>query len=708
MLFRLPICLFFLHCGFVLADNLSVFGTFDFNQNRKSEIFKFNGLLAPLELVELDQEGNHETLWSYSPDDGSIIVDAKFSDLNQDKIPELIIVQQSPNRNDWLSIFEWNGKGFIKNTEKIINGEAGSDKIRPSNLASYSNIFSVSMSTPTRSAAVFSLALQDGVPVKSDAQRHAEPLISNGYGPVYVGIFTVDGEGYTALLSPEGNILKASVFSLSDMTQTVESDILSMNGARVILGPDIQAFDENKDGQQELLVPFATGEIYALALTDDGLTFTESTLSHLGLFGMKPAAGEIEINNSILARVESGLYVSPLGLGQSAFNDSLLMLVSDTLMLGDTLDLFVLPDSSVTFYSFQWESTPPAGVQFNPLDFTVEWVPKRDHIGIVDISYALSVRLKEELVSGQDRFGDTHHIHPILQAYDSSLVILIGDTIKPPEPFVLIPPRFHRISVTTKDINEADRFTFDGETPFSTTSINRNGVITVGVTANLSWIKNDKSGAFNFKSSTEKPDSIVTVSLIHDLSNNIFYTSLSPPLDSLAQSFDPDGWDKRLSGFPEYFFEGFPANMALDSIIGPGVSMLSSRKTMSGTISIASPLYAQNHNMNISYYGGRPHSIRGDISVRENGSHKTLTEIDFESSFLPLNITATLASVNRDTLVFHADSIPDTLKAGINFRSFYAPATMLEKTIPPEASTPRALPDSIKRQAPEFLPDSKR
>ena len=120
MLFRLPICLFFLPCGFVLAENLSVFGTFDFNQNRKSEIFKLNGLLAPLELVELDQEGNHETLWSYSPDDGSIIVDAKFSDLNQDKIPELIVAHHGADRNDWLSVFEWNGKGFIKNKEKII------------------------------------------------------------------------------------------------------------------------------------------------------------------------------------------------------------------------------------------------------------------------------------------------------------------------------------------------------------------------------------------------------------------------------------------------------------------------------------------------------------------------------------------------------------------------------------------------------------
>ena len=235
-----------------------------------------------------------------------------------------------------------------------------------------------------------------------------------------------------------------------------------------------------------------------------------------------------------------------------------------------------------------------------------------------------------------------------------------------------------------------------------------NGVITIGVAANLSWIKHDKSGAFNFKSSAEKPDSIITLSLIHDLSNNVFYASLFPSADSLAQSFDPGGWDKRLSGFSEYFFEGFPVKMALDSIVGNGVSMLSSQEQMSGSISITSPLYAQNHSMNISYYGGRPHSIRGDISVRENGSHKTLTEIDFESSFLPLSITAALTPVSRDTIVFHADSIPDTLKAGVDFRSFYAPATMLEKIIAPEPSTPIVIPDSMPRLNPESLPDNKR
>ena len=142
--------------------------------------------------------------------------------------------------------------------------------------------------------------------------------------------------------------------------------------------------------------------------------------------------------------------------------------------------------------------------------------------------------------------------------------------------------------------------------------------------------------------------------------------------------------------FPEYFFEGFPLNMSLDSIGGSGVvSLYSSQETASGLVSISSPLYNQQHGMTISYFGGKPHAIRGDISVKGNGSHKTLTEIDFESSFSPTNINVWLNPVNRDTLVFHADSIPDTLKTKATFRSFYSPAKVINK-IPTDV-----IPDSL-------------
>ena len=709
LLYKLPIRLFILCFGFILAEDLHVFGTFDFNRNGKSEIFKLHGLAAPLELVELNQDGNHISLWQYAPENDESIVDIKFADLNSDGMEELIVAQRGNKDNNWLSIFEWNGESFVKNKEPLKREAPQADLIRPSNLASFANIFSGSISTPSRSSVVFSLELKEGMPIKTNSQINTSPLISNGYGPVYVGMFKVGKDGYAALISPEGNLLKVSVFSLSNINQDISSEILPLNGARVILGPDIQPYDENNDGNQELLIPFATDEVYALAFTDSGITFTESKLSQSGLFGMKSAAGEDEINSAILNRIASGLYAPPLGINPSTVNDSLVILVSDTLMLGDSLNMFILPDSIGEFYSFKWSAPPPSGMKLNPNNLKVEWVPKREHIGVVDLSYFLEVRLKEELISAENEFGDTHQIYPVLQNKDSSFVVLVGDTIKPPEPFVLIPPRFHRVEISTKDIKETDRFTFDGETPFSATTVNSNGTITVGVGANLSWIKQDKSGAFNFISSSAKPDSLVTLSIIHDLSNNIFYASLLPALDSLSQSFDLEGWDLNRFMFPEYFFEGFPLEMSLDSIGGSGViSLYSSQEKSSGLVSISSPLYNQQHGMTISYFGGKPHAIRGDISVKGNGSHKTLTEIDFESSFSPTNINVWLNPVNRDTLVFHGDSIPDTLKTKATFRSFYSPAKVINK-IPPEAisdgvtTNSSSMEDSLASQALDSL-----
>jgi len=683
LFFRVLFCLCVFTSGLFATGDLYVFGTFDLNNNGKSEILKLGGLSAQLEYVELGADGRHHTLWTYSPDEGTVVVDAKFNDLNNDGIKEIVVIQKSSKNSEWLKVFEWNGQGFSSNFQSVENSALENNKIRPANLTFSSNVHAVSMSTPSRRVALFSLQIKNGQLLQSDIRFGTGPLVKNGYGPVYSGLFSSGEDTFVALMSPEGNVLKTIVFSISNPTEILASDVLAMHGARVVLGSDIQPFDENKDGQEELLVPFATGEVYSLAFSDSGLTFTESKLSQSNLFGMKSAAGETEINNTLLSRVESGLHDSILQNPGPAISDSLLLLVTDTLLLGDTLNLFVLPDSASTFYSFSWRITPPSGMLFNPKTYQIKWVPTRNHIGVVDVAYALNIRVSEALKSEQDELGDAHYIYPILEARDSSMIILIGDTIKPPEPLVLIPPRFHRVSVTTKDINESDRFLFEGETPFGASSINNNGVITIGVSANLSTIKQNKSAAFNFKSSGDRPDSISTLSLVHDLNTNILYMSVFPPRDTITQSFDPEGFNNNFYNYPEYFFEGFPSNLSMDSTTTGALTFLSSDTAFSGNISLSSPLYNQDHDIAIFYFGGRPYSIRGDISVKKDGSQKTITEIDFDSSITPLQISAWLTPATRDTFIFHSDSIPDTLKTKTGFQSFYSPATKLKYKTPP-------------------------
>jgi hypothetical protein len=169
---------------------------------------------------------------------------------------------------------------------------------------------------------------------------------------------TVEGN-YGVLISPESNVLKASVFSVESPGLSIMSDLIVTNGARVVLGPHIQPFDENKDGSQGLLIPFATGEVYLLSVVGDSLSFVESKLSQKGLFNLSDKAKEEDINDMILSRVELGLYDnSPLNFDVSFFEDSLLLIVSDTLMLGDTLNRTVLPMKTIQHVAVIWEDRP--------------------------------------------------------------------------------------------------------------------------------------------------------------------------------------------------------------------------------------------------------------------------------------------------------------------------------------------------------------
>ena len=76
----------------------------------------------------------------------------------------------------------------------------------------------------------------------------------------------------------------------------------------------------------------------------------------------------------------------------------------------------------------------------------------------------------------------------------------------------------------------------------------------------------------------------------------------------------------------------------------------------SGVLTIGSPLFAKSHDMTIDYFGGRPYAIRGDVNVKKDGSHKTITEIDFETSFRPLSIT-TILKAQIEILLFFMQTL---------------------------------------------------
>ena len=163
-------------CGFLSAANLYVFGTFDFNQNGRSEIITISRLGTSLDFIELNRDGGHNKIWTYDAQkNGASILDAKFSDLNDDGFPEIVIIQSNGDEKNWIKIFEWNGFDFSPNNNPTMNVNGAQDKIRPSNLSVLNNVFALSKSSPTRSIEVFNLEIADVSGKISKSKTYTHP-----------------------------------------------------------------------------------------------------------------------------------------------------------------------------------------------------------------------------------------------------------------------------------------------------------------------------------------------------------------------------------------------------------------------------------------------------------------------------------------------------------------------------------------------------
>jgi hypothetical protein len=709
--FRLScIPLFVLSTALMAQDRLYVEGTFDLNHNQQSEILIVGDMKTPLKYVELDSSGNHVLLWSYTPAEPEIrmITDAHLADLDQDSIPELLATVSTLSNDGkaaqpWLLVFLWEGNAFSTEPLTINNSPGAFDRYRPVNLSVSDAGIAVSLASPSRKALLLNLALENRNLKLLKTQDISPEIIRNGFGRVFTGSFNSGDIRHLALLSPEGNLLKVAVLTIGDTPEELVSDVVALDGARDILGPAIMSYDEHKDGVEELLVPFSTGEVMALSVAGDSITFTTSTFSKKGLFSLGSEADESEINSILLARVEEGLYEAPLPREEEPELTTITLMPEDTLLLGYTLDYSVLPDSAAQFYSFSWNEPPPGGMHFDPRTFSINWVPARENLGLAMAAYTLALRVDEKLVSTQDELGDRHQLTPVLDIQTDSLVLWVADTVKEvvePEPIVLIPPRNYSLTIFSSDLTGDDRYQFDAVPPFGVYTDSLPGLVYTTFKANLNSIKHSKSSVFTLKSVADPPDSLVTLSLIHDLENNLVYASIYPGLDSLPQSFKPEDWDPDRYAFPEYFFEGFPSEMHMDSV-GKKIRFKAPyKKRQTGSLMFSAPL-GVDHHLLLDYAGGRPYAIRGEVQVKENGSFKIITDIDFESEFIPLQILTFLAAPvsTPDSMVMLPDSALEYIHQ-LSGNRIYAPAEVLRSLpTPPAATVSDSLEDNITTEA---------
>ena len=690
------IATFILINAFAISNNLYIYGTYDLNQNGNIEYFKLNRDNNTLEFNEIDLYSDDKNIWSYNPPNDLEIIDLELTNLNNDNVPELVLLLRDALSNGKISVFEWNGSLFSKYNDPMKEELIDVDIKRPSNIATFEDIVSVSASTPSRSAEIFKLTLEDGILSTSQKMSFADTLVTYGYGPIFTGIINNQNKISIALISYEDNFLRASLFPLDSYGKTVQSLEYKMKeNSRILLGPDILTYNSGSLNSNKLLIPFTTNEILNLYLENDNVTILESEFNGQDLFGVSPNANDTKINDIVFSRIEKGIYDQVLSTQLSIKSDSLSALVEDTLMLGDSLQIKITDDKNSEFYSFNWKTPPPLDMSFNPNALQIEWKPKRESLGIVDLSFSYQIKLDEKIVSSENELGDTHIIQPILKQIDSSVVVLVGDTIIPPQPIVILPKRLHSININTRDISDSNRFVFEGEAPFSSSSYSENGIVTMGVEVNLSTIKNNKSSLFTLQSTGEPPESIMTLSLIHNLSSNSILTEIKPKRNEATQSLSPENVSSDYYKYPSYVYEGLSSDgMEIQTVSQDTIEILKTDKEISGIILLTSPMYEDDHLYKISYYGGRPYAIRGDVKINDDSTQTTITEIDFETSFEVTNIKSWLVPAIRDTVIFNPDSLPDTLKTKYDYKSFYSPAKILTKE-KPSISDSSAVADSV-------------
>ena len=115
--------------------------------------------------------------------------------------------------------------------------------IRPSNLSLVPGgipKLAVSFGSPVRKGMVFDIEVSNNSSYIKNSQLLSAPIVSNGYGVVYIGGFKSNGGHYIALLSPERGMVNVAVFDVGQSFDLLQSKTIKTEDARYLLGKDIQ------------------------------------------------------------------------------------------------------------------------------------------------------------------------------------------------------------------------------------------------------------------------------------------------------------------------------------------------------------------------------------------------------------------------------------------------------------------------------------
>lgn len=664
--------------------NFHINRSFDIDKDGNVETFAINTRASSAIWVEFSNLGQSDTLWSFDLGNEKKLADIEIADLNKDGFKDIIIIPDlfaSIGSNTWLYVFLGTIEGFSKQPIMYEKLPFETSTLRPSSLSLVpggSPLLAVSFGAPIRYSMVFDIEIADEKIVLKNNKILSAPLIENGYGSVYVGGFSSDGENYLAMLSAEIKEVKVALFNVDQNFKHSHSSSIPIKKGKYLIGSDLQPYkslvlDSNKEG---LLVPFGSDDVFLLSFKNETLLLLNTKLSGKKAFPLKdekllyetfkiridfavfdeekaeklrneeekllpPASvisNEKETLNSLPYDYSQNLTSIPKDQKEIIQIDDI-QIKNDYSSLSPTLSDFLASAKD----KVKDKKTPLEKVSIPGMNSDMESVNWADEAGFTKLDLGEYVPLKIDSIKNDSS----------IPKIDNEITSFTKDAIDALSPKVLNKDTIvnnisgneidlYYVLAMTPSSGIRDRYVFDGEAPFgvAVNQIPSKGDPTHfqhGISANLANLNFGETFDFAYSLRDSRLDSITTLTMVHDMQTNVVFMSISPADDSLSQSYQPESFDPKLYEFPDYFFEGFPNSLGMDfteklirfSFDGVKDSLYQGIYLSSTTPSVPSQSLA------VFLDEGILQAIRGEVTVRENGSKKVTTEFDLIGSIEP-------------------------------------------------------------------------
>jgi hypothetical protein len=634
-------------------------GPYDLDNDGRKEVLIISSSDRKAVLVEFQDKSISDTLWSYTFPKGTYFTDVSVIDIDSNGQPDLIATSKisiESKSTGWLYVFQGTTHGFSESP--LVAGKSGldMDNIRPLNLSKVKGMpgyLSVSFGTPVRKTLIIRPNITDGHLKIDNVRTLSDPLIQNGFGHMYSGGFSSGNNDYVAQFSAELSTLKVSIFNVKNNFKHVTTEIVGMGKSRGIIGAEVQPYSNLKKGEQGLLIPFRTGEVKILNIIGKKISLTDSEFSHEDLFLEMKDPNKSEILDLVSSRIESGFYNKVItkndyikeaknksaGYRQKNIEGPTLvdyLNEAGIVKKSKTDDKVEIPKKSDDMDSKIWAAK--ASVKTEQVDSTlliskdlviVNPIPDEDK----EVAFHKTIFGPSDSISTSNTWEDT-----VRNALVPEPIDLSGDDDSSDRSIDL-----YYVMVMAPSKGEKDRYVFDGEAPFG---INVNQVPPMGepthfqhsVSANISYLRRGNDYDFAYTLKEQISDSVTTLTMVHDMQTNIIFMSISPGVDSISQSYQPEAFDPKLFEFPDYFFEGFPTSLGMDfkdKIIKFSFDDTGDSVNYQGLYLSATTPSKPSQSLAVFLNEGILQAIRGEVKVRENGSKKITTEFDITGYLEP-------------------------------------------------------------------------